>query len=104
MVRIVVLTMIICVLFLTLHFQPLLISDAGFASEEHTVLTEDGYLLTVHRSFVQGIVNFTDVLLCLHNKKSKIGLLVLSPSEIFFGRPTFFDENVAQNCWTWRGS
>ena len=103
-VRIVVLTLIICVFFLTLHFQPLLISDAGFASEEHTVLTEDGYLLTVHRSFVQGIVNFTDVLLCMHNKKSKIRLLELSPSEIFFGRPTFFDENVAQNCWTWRGS
>ena len=34
--------------------------------------------------------NFTDVLFCMHNKKSKIRLLELSPSEIFFGRPTFF--------------
>ena len=31
------------------HFQPQLIKDAGFSAEEHTVVTEDGYLLTIHR-------------------------------------------------------
>ena len=31
------------------HFQPQLIEDAGFSAEEHTVITEDGYLLTIHR-------------------------------------------------------
>ena len=30
-------------------FQPQLIEDAGFSAEEHTVITEDGYLLTIHR-------------------------------------------------------
>ena len=69
---------------LTIYFQPQLISDAGFASEEHTVLTEDGYLLTVHRSFTQIIVSFKDLLRLLHclHKTSKSRLLLLSPSEI----------------------
>ena len=31
------------------HFQTQLIKDAGFSAEEHTVVTEDGYLLTIHR-------------------------------------------------------
>ena len=33
----------------TTLFQPQLIEDAGFAAEEHTVVTEDGYHLTIHR-------------------------------------------------------
>ena len=33
----------------TTVFQPQLIEDAGFAAEEHMVVTEEGYHLKIHR-------------------------------------------------------
>ena len=56
-------------------FQPQLIEDAGFSAEEHTVITEDGYLLTIHR-FGEIIVKSNEL-----GKLSKSLVLTMIPTQ-----------------------
>ena len=64
------------------YFQPQLIEDAGFSAEEHTVVTEDGYLLTIHRFLL-----FTLAHLWLNQQRHQT---------------RFHMSPITQNCWSWK--